>query len=80
MYCGAQNQCSVHNSNLQSAHVDTATKAAIIFRIAAKNSKGYGPATQVRWLQESAFPNFGAKRTLEKSGGVAGKKMKLDEQ
>jgi hypothetical protein len=23
-----------------------------LFRIAAKNEKGYGPATQVRWLQQ----------------------------
>lgn len=27
------------------------SKPAIIFRIAARNDKGYGPATQVRWLQ-----------------------------
>lgn len=37
--------------SLSAAQVDTTTKPAIIFRIAAKNEKGYGPATQVRWLQ-----------------------------
>lgn len=51
VYCGPSNQCVVGNGSLLAAHIDTSTKAAIIFRIAAKNEKGYGPATQVRWLQ-----------------------------
>lgn len=51
VYCGSNNACSVNNSALNAAHVDTTTKPAIIFRIAARNDKGYGPATQVRWLQ-----------------------------
>lgn len=51
VYCGPQNQAVVTNSSLSAAHIDTTTKPAIIFRIAAKNEKGYGPATQVRWLQ-----------------------------
>jgi len=41
----------VPNSSLSAAHIDVTTKPAIIFRIAARNEKGYGPATQVRWLQ-----------------------------
>ena len=41
----------IGSSSLQSAHIDYTTKPAIIFRIAARNEKGYGPATQVRWLQ-----------------------------
>ena len=41
-------QCVVPNSSLAAAHIDTTTKPAIIFRIAARNDKGYGPATQVR--------------------------------
>ncbi|KAG7199947.1 hypothetical protein KM043_014381 [Ampulex compressa] len=52
VYCGSNNSCSVTNSSLSAAHVDTTTKPAIIFRIAARNDKGYGPATQVRWLQD----------------------------
>ncbi|EDO27574.1 predicted protein, partial [Nematostella vectensis] len=52
VYCGAQPTCTVSLATLQSAHIDYSTKAAIIFRIAAKNDKGYGPATQVRWLQD----------------------------
>ncbi|KAJ8678807.1 hypothetical protein QAD02_014594 [Eretmocerus hayati] len=52
VYCGPTNACSVSNKSLSSAHVDTSTKPAIIFRIAARNDKGYGPATQVRWLQD----------------------------
>jgi hypothetical protein len=51
VYCGQQPQCLVQNASLASAHVDYTTKPAIIFRIAARNEKGYGPATQVRWLQ-----------------------------
>ncbi|XP_018573146.1 host cell factor 2 isoform X2 [Anoplophora glabripennis] len=51
VYSGPSNQCVVSNASLAAAHLDTSTKAAIIFRIAAKNDKGYGPATQVRWLQ-----------------------------
>lgn len=51
VYCGASNQCTVHNTQLAAAHIDTTNKPAIIFRIAARNDKGYGPATQVRWLQ-----------------------------
>ena len=50
-FCGSQAQCIVANANLAGAHIDTTTKPAIIFRIAARNEKGYGPATQVRWLQ-----------------------------
>ena len=56
VYCGASNQCTVLTSQLSSAHVDTSNKPAIIFRIAARNEKGYGPATQVRWLQDSVTP------------------------
>ncbi|XP_015777162.1 PREDICTED: host cell factor 2-like [Acropora digitifera] len=52
VYCGAQATCTVSTATLQSAHIDFSTKPAIIFRIAAKNDKGYGPATQVRWLQD----------------------------
>ncbi|XP_063877925.1 host cell factor 2-like isoform X2 [Scylla paramamosain] len=53
VYCGASNMCTVLNSQLAAAHIDTTNKPAIIFRIAARNDKGYGPATQVRWLQDS---------------------------
>lgn len=53
VYCGPQNHAIVHNTSLSAAHIDTTAKPAIIFRIAAKNDKGYGPATQVRWLQDS---------------------------
>ncbi|XP_075261582.1 host cell factor-like isoform X2 [Convolutriloba macropyga] len=54
VFCGVPPHCTVHNSHLVSAHIDYSTKPAIIFRIAARNEKGYGPATQVRWLQDSS--------------------------
>ncbi|KAF0036114.1 hypothetical protein F2P81_011426 [Scophthalmus maximus] len=51
VYCGPSPSCLVQASSLANAHIDHTTKPAIIFRIAARNQKGYGPATQVRWLQ-----------------------------
>ncbi|KAM9855603.1 host cell factor 1b [Aulostomus maculatus] len=53
VYCGPNPSCLVQASSLANAHIDFTTKPAIIFRIAARNQKGYGPATQVRWLQET---------------------------
>ncbi|CAI2351174.1 unnamed protein product [Caenorhabditis sp. 36 PRJEB53466] len=52
VYCGPQAECQVPQANLVTAYVDQSNKPAIIFRIAARNEKGYGPATQVRWLQD----------------------------
>lgn len=54
VYCGPSPSCLVQASSLANAHIDYTTKPAIIFRIAARNQKGYGPATQVRWLQETS--------------------------
>lgn len=51
VFCGPSASCIVNSNSLASAHIDYTTKPAIIFRIAARNEKGYGPATQVRWLQ-----------------------------
>ncbi|CAD0195528.1 unnamed protein product [Chrysodeixis includens] len=63
VYCGKANTCVVPQSSLSAAHVDSSTKPAIIFRIAARNEKGYGPATQVRWLQD--IKSTGVKRAGE---------------
>ena len=54
VYGGVAAECSVNALQLHQAHLDTSTssKPAIIFRIAARNERGYGPATQVRWLQD----------------------------
>ncbi|CAB3237181.1 unnamed protein product [Arctia plantaginis] len=60
VYCGKANTCVVPQNSLTAAHVDSSTKPAIIFRIAARNEKGYGPATQVRWLQD--IKSTGVKR------------------
>ena len=56
VYCGPNPSCTVTTASLASAHIDYTTKPAIIFRIAARNEKGYGPATQVRWLQGEPRP------------------------
>ncbi|XP_059799908.1 host cell factor 1-like isoform X3 [Hypanus sabinus] len=65
VYCGPLPTCLVSSANLANAHVDTTTKPAIIFRIAAKNEKGYGPATQVRWLQDAS--KDGARPAVKRS-------------
>lgn len=51
IYQGVENQCSVGFETLSEAHIDGGAKPAILFRIAARNEKGLGPAIQVRWLQ-----------------------------
>ncbi|XP_016323743.1 host cell factor 1-like isoform X2 [Sinocyclocheilus anshuiensis] len=61
VYCGPNPSCLVQSSSLSNAHIDYTTKPAIIFRIAARNDKGYGPATQVRWLQETSKDGSAAK-------------------
>ncbi|XP_050711852.1 host cell factor 2-like isoform X2 [Eriocheir sinensis] len=85
VYCGASNQCTVLNTQLAAAHIDTTNKPAIIFRIAARNDKGYGPATQVRWLQDSVVGSAagGQKVVMRRPAGdnrspVAVKKFKAD--
>lgn len=52
IYCGLKTSCMVTAAQLSNAHVDYTSRPAIVFRISAKNERGYGPATQVRWLQE----------------------------
>lgn len=85
VYCGPQAACTVATASLASAHVDTTSKPAIIFRIAARNDKGYGPATQVRWLQDgvalSAGRGAGAatKRPSSDGKGAAAKKAKSED-
>ncbi|XP_069760349.1 host cell factor 1-like isoform X2 [Narcine bancroftii] len=65
VYCGAKPLCVVSSTHLANAHIDCTTKPAIIFRIAARNEKGYGPATQVRWLQDAGAQ--GTKNTAKRS-------------
>lgn len=68
VYCGPVATCTVPNANLASAHIDYTTKPAIIFRIAARNEKGYGPATQVRWLQDANVSKQISSTTGKKRG------------
>ncbi|XP_033619396.1 host cell factor 2 [Fukomys damarensis] len=53
VYCGLRTSCTVTTGQLANAHMDYTSRPAIVFRISAKNEKGYGPATQVRWLQSN---------------------------
>ncbi|XP_037623208.1 host cell factor 1a isoform X3 [Sebastes umbrosus] len=68
VYCGPNPSCLVQSSSLSNAHIDYTTKPAIIFRIAARNEKGYGPATQVRWLQESGKDAASGKPAAKRPG------------
>ncbi|XP_016892183.1 host cell factor 1a isoform X2 [Cynoglossus semilaevis] len=68
VYCGPNPSCLVQSTSLSNAHIDYTTKPAIIFRIAARNEKGYGPATQVRWLQESGKDAASAKPATKRPG------------
>ncbi|XP_037280638.2 host cell factor [Rhipicephalus microplus] len=85
VYCGPQAACTVASASLASAHVDTTSKPAIIFRIAARNDKGYGPATQVRWLQDNVTLSAGrgagaaTKRPSSDGKGAATKKVKSED-
>lgn len=86
VYCGPRAACTVPSTSLASAHVDMTSKPAIIFRIAARNDKGYGPATQVRWLQDGVNATSGrgsagaggGKRPSDGKTGIT-KKMKNEE-
>ncbi|MBN3312326.1 HCFC2 factor, partial [Atractosteus spatula] len=54
IYRGTKTFCTVSSSHLSNAHIDCTSRPAVVFRIAAKNEQGYGPATQIRWLQGRA--------------------------
>jgi host cell factor len=60
VYAGTEPLCIINSDLISQAHIDSATKPAILFRIAAKNEKGYGPATQVRWVQDATNPSSAA--------------------
>lgn len=68
VYCGQSPSATVTTATLATAHLDVSSKPAVIFRIAARNEKGYGPATQVRWLQDMA--NLPAAQTSQVSNGA----------
>ncbi|XP_060570229.1 fibrous sheath CABYR-binding protein-like [Ruditapes philippinarum] len=89
VFCGPTASCVVNSNSLASAHIDYTTKPAIIFRIAARNEKGYGPATQVRWLQDAAQGAAAAatnklpvKRTVDAAQlqAIQMKKIKTDDE
>jgi host cell factor len=74
VYSGQETSCTVTADVLEKAYVDTLNKPAILFRIAAKNEKGFGPATQVRWLQQAAESESAAvvKRASSVSSEISG--------
>jgi host cell factor len=76
VYAGAEASCTVPNKTLASALIDSTPKPAVIFRIAARNEKGYGPATQVRWLQDNRAPLPRPMQTIQ--GGPYNKRIRLD--
>lgn len=57
VYTGQQNACNIPETQLSQAYTQldpsVGQKPSILFRLAARNSKGIGPSTQVRWLQDA---------------------------
>lgn len=54
VYSGPANSCIIAKHVLDEGYLDhTSGKPSIIFRIGAKNQKGVGPSTQVRWIQDN---------------------------
>ncbi|CDQ75459.1 unnamed protein product [Oncorhynchus mykiss] len=56
IYRGTKTSCTVSSAHLANAYIDSSSpnRPAVVFRIAAKNEQGYGPATQIRWLQDAS--------------------------
>ncbi|XP_049423263.1 host cell factor 2 [Epinephelus fuscoguttatus] len=54
IYRGTKMSCLVSSTHLDNAQIDcsASNRPAVVFRIAAKNEQGYGPATQIRWIQD----------------------------
>ncbi|XP_077357322.1 host cell factor 2 [Festucalex cinctus] len=69
IYRGVKTFCTVSSNHLVNAHLDcsASNRPALVFRIAAKNEQGYGPATQIRWIQDGFKLRGGSKA----DGGAA---------
>ncbi|XP_014256745.1 host cell factor 1 isoform X2 [Cimex lectularius] len=80
VYTGTQTQTSIPHATLEEATFEDIEKPAIIFRISAKNEYGYGPATQVRWIQDVLSQQRGQVRSTNSQLGNAQKRMKVDSQ
>ncbi|CAL8318385.1 unnamed protein product [Lota lota] len=64
VYRGTKTSCTVGAAHLDNAHIDSSAnnRPAMVFRIAAKNEQGYGPATQIRWIQDTGKPRASSAR------------------
>ncbi|KAF7658350.1 hypothetical protein LDENG_00013990, partial [Lucifuga dentata] len=65
IYRGTKASCTFSSTQLDNAHIDcsASNRPAVVFRIAAKNEQGYGPATQIRWIQDPNKLRTSASRT-----------------
>lgn len=73
VYSGPLREALITFDILTSAYIDVdSPKPAIIFRIAARNDKGFGPATQVRWILDSQTlnSNIAYKRPLGQTNNL----------
>ncbi|XP_057711968.1 host cell factor 2 [Corythoichthys intestinalis] len=63
IYRGVKTFCTVSSAHMVNAHLDcsASNRPALVFRIAAKNEQGYGPATQIRWIQDAFKLRAGSK-------------------
>jgi len=70
VYCEAHNAAVVSHKSLRAALINRTNKPAIVFRIAAKNEKGYGQSTQVRWLQDKNMPASNKNPSMKRKENV----------
>ncbi|XP_051248745.1 host cell factor 2 isoform X1 [Dicentrarchus labrax] len=70
IYRGTKMSCSVSSTHLDNAHIDcsASNRPAVVFRIAAKNEQGYGPATQIRWIQDPSKSRASASKADNSAG------------
>ncbi|XP_066561339.1 host cell factor 2 [Amia ocellicauda] len=75
IYRGTKTFCTVSSTHLSNAHIDCTSRPAVVFRIAAKNEQGYGPATQIRWLQDTYKSKALQPHPLAEGAGKPGLQM-----
>ena len=52
VYGGTEPKCRLAKKQLENALIEKSPRPAVLFRIAAKNAKGFSKAHEVRWLQD----------------------------
>ncbi|KRZ08608.1 Host cell factor 1 [Trichinella zimbabwensis] len=86
VYCGFDAFCQVPNNIVDASLLNFQDQSAVIFRVAARNTAGYGPFTQIRWVRdkkettESQASNISTKRAALDLQPPSAKAAKYDMQ